>query len=127
MNNFQEASRVGLRFETTQGVLSTEQLWQLSLTALATIVRNLKKQATKDNDDELSFLDEKSTPVDKTVELRFNVAKEVYIAKKEQTEAVRDASSKKAHNEKILALIAEKREGSLRDMSEEQLTALLKE
>jgi hypothetical protein len=127
MSNFKEASRIGLRFETSKGSLSTEQLWTLPLVQLATVVRNLKALTTKDNDDDLAFLDEKATPVDKVVELRFNVAKEIYLAKQAENVSARDAKTKKAHNEKILGLIAEKQEGNLKNMSEEELVALLKE
>jgi hypothetical protein len=127
MSNFKQATRERLRFETSKGLLSTEQLWDLNLTSLATIVRSLKKQLKKDNDDELSFLDDTSNPVDKTLELKFNVVKEVYIAKKEEMESIRNEASKKEHNQKILELIAEKQEGDLRGKSIEELTAMLKE
>jgi hypothetical protein len=127
MSNFKEASRIGLRFGTSKGALSTEQLWTLPLLDLATLVRNLKALTTKDNDDDLAFLDEKSTPVDKVVELRFNVAKEIYLAKQAENVSARDAKTKKAHNEKILGLIAEKQEGNLKNLSEEELVALLKD
>lgn len=127
MSNFKQATRERLRFETSKGLLSTEQLWDLNLTSLATIVRSLKKQLKRDNDDELSFLDDTSNPVDKTLELKFNVAKEVYIAKKEEMESIRNEASKKEHNQKILELIAEKQEGDLRGKSIEELTAMLKE
>ena len=127
MSNFKQATRERLRFETSKGLLSTEQLWDLNLTSLATIVRSLKKQLKKDNDDELSFLDDNSNPVDKTLELKFNVVKEVYIAKKEEKESIRNEASKKEHNQKILELIAEKQEGDLRGKSIEELTAMLKE
>lgn len=127
MNNFKEASKIQLRFETSQGLLSAEQLWALKLPALATIVRNLKKQMVKDNDNDLSFLDEKPTAVDKTIELRFNIVKEVYQDKKNELESARDESAKKERNQKILGLIAEKQEGALKEKSLEELTAMLEE
>ena|SRR5690606_19610854 len=127
MSNFKQATRERLRFETSKGLLSTEQLWDLNLTSLATVVRSLKKQLKKDNDDELSFLDEGSTPVDKTIELKFNVVKEVYIAKKEEMDTIRNEATKRENNQKILQLIAEKQEGDLRGKSIEELTAMLQE
>jgi hypothetical protein len=127
MSNFKQATRERLRFDTSKGLLSTEQLWDLNLTSLATVVRSLKKQLKKDNDDELSFLDEGSAPVDKTNELKFNVVKEVYIAKKEEMEAIRNEATKRENNQKILQLIAEKQEGDLRGKSIEELTAMLQD
>lgn len=43
-----------------------------------------------------------------------------------EAEAIKDAAEIKQHNQKILALIAEKQEGKLRDMSLEELEKLLK-
>ena len=39
---------------------------------------------------------------------------------------LRDAAETKAHNQKILALIAEKKDGQLKEMSVEDLEKLLK-
>lgn len=123
---FKEASKLKLRFETSKGLLSVEQLWDLSKTQLAIVVRNLKKKLNKDSDNELSFLDDTATQVDKITQLQFDIAKDVYITKKSEEEAATNAAEIKAHNQKILELIAEKREGKLRDMSEEDLVKLLK-
>lgn len=125
MSNFKEATRIKLRFNTSQGLIGVEQLWELSMAKLERIVRALKKQLTKDNDDDLSFLDDTSTPVDKTVELSFDIAKEVYLARKEEREAVKNAKAKKENNEKIMALIVEKEEGKLQEKSVEELKAML--
>lgn len=125
MSIFKQATKERLRFETRKGELSVEQLWDLSLTNLATIVRNLKKQLTKDNDDELSFLDETATPVDRTLELKFNVVKAIYLDKKEEREAEKNAAAKKAQREKLLGLIADKQDEELKGKSVAELTAEL--
>lgn len=127
MNNFKQASKQKLRFNTSKGLLSTEQLWDLKLTPLASVVRSLKKELKKDNDDDLSFLDETATPVDKDTQLRFNVAKEVYLAKKEERDAIANEAARKEHNQKIMALIADKNEESLKGKTIEELTAMLQE
>lgn len=127
MSIFKKASKERLRFETRQGSLSTEQLWDLKLTPLATIVRNLKKQLTKSNDDELSFLDEAATPVDSTLQLKFDIVKAVYLDKKEERDAEKNEAAKKEHNQKILALIAQKQDENLGSKSVEELTAMLQE
>lgn len=124
MDIFKQASKERLRFETSKGNLSVEQLWDLNLTPLATIVRNLKKQLTKDNDDELSFLDERATPVDKTLELKFNVVKAVYMDKKEERDAEQTEAAKKLHNAKIDELIAKKKDEDLGSKTVEELEAL---
>lgn len=125
MSNFREATRQKLRFSTSQGLLTVEQLWDLPLSKLATAIKNVKKSLQKDNDDELSFLDENKT-VDKTQQLTFDILKEVYLTKKEEQETAKNAAEVKAHNEKILALIHQKQEGQLAEKTVEELQALLK-
>jgi len=126
MSNFKKASKEKLRFVTSKGIISVEQLWDLSMTKLSTIIRNLKKEMNKDNDDELSFLDDTSTPVDKTIELRYNVAKEVYMELKAERDAIKTERAVKEHNEKIMELIAKKQDEDLGSKSVDELKAMLK-
>lgn len=125
MNIFQEGIKKGITFNTKRGVLSIQDLYTLKLTPLATIVRNLKKELTKDNDDELSFLDETKV-VDKTATLRFEIAKAIYLDKKADKENAVNALSVKEHNQKVMDLIQKKKEDALANMSVEELEAMLK-
>lgn len=126
MDIFKEAAKKGLRFSTSKGSLNVEQLFQLTQTDLATSVKNQKKILNQGNEDGLSFLDE-STTVDKIEQLRFDILKEVYLTKKADAEALRDARDKKEKNQKILNLIAEKRDGELAGKSVAELEAMLAE
>jgi hypothetical protein len=121
---YKEAARLQLRFVTTKGSLSTEQLWSLNQTELTNCIRNVKKSLKKNDDDELSFLDV-NTKVDTVEQLRFDILKDVYLTKKAEAEAARNALQAKEHNQKIEFLIAEKKEAGLKDKSIEELEALL--
>lgn len=124
---YKEASKLKLRFETSKGSLSVEQMWDLKMTTLATIARSLKKKLNETSgDDELSFLDENAIPVDKETQLQFDIVKDMYLTKKAELEAAKSEAETKAHNQKILGLIKQKQEEKLLTMSEEELTALLK-
>lgn len=125
MSIFKEATKQKLRFLTGKGELSTEQLWDLPRTELSRSIKAVKKilQDT-DNDDDLSFLDD-SRASDPVNQLRFNILKEVYIEKKAEAEKLRTAAERKANDEKILAILEEKRYGSLKEKSEEELEAML--
>jgi len=125
MNIFQEGIKEGITFNTKRGVLSIQDVYTLKLTPLATIVRNLKKELTKDNDDELSFLDETKV-VDKKASLRFEIAKAIYLDKKADKENAASALSVKEHNQKVMDLIQKKKEDVLANMSVEELEAMLK-
>lgn len=128
MSYFKQASRQRLRFNTSQGNLSVEQLWTLSLSSLAKVIKELNSQLKKDNDsDELSFLDSSATPVNKTLELKFNLAKEVYLELKTERDAEQNKAEVKAHNAKIEAIIAEKEEVELLEKTPEELRKMLKD
>ena len=122
---YKQSSKMKLRFSTTVGALSSEQLWDLSLTQLVTTIKAVKKILKKTDDDELSFLED-SKIVDTENQLRFDILKDVYLTKKKELEDNRDAAANKAHNQKILALIEAKTEAKLGEMSVEELEKLLK-
>lgn len=122
---FKQASKLKLRFQTNRGVLSVEQLWDLAQTDLANAIKAVKKVLKTGDDDELSFL-VSTTVVDVENQLRFDILKDVYLTKKKEAEESRDAAANKVHNQKILALIAEKQEEGLKGKSIEELEALLK-
>ena len=122
---FKQASQRKLRFTTGVGQLSVEQLWYLSQTQLTNAIKAVKKTLKNDNDDELSFLEDTKT-VDVENQLRFDILKDVYMTKKRELDETRNAANVKMHNQRIDALIAEKREGQLRNMSIEELEKLYK-
>ena len=124
MSNYKQASRLGLRFQTNKGLLTVEQLWQLTVTDLSNAIKAVKKILIK-TDDELSFLEDTKV-VDVENQLRFDILKDVYITKKEERDSLRDQAATKEHNQKILELIAEKKEGDLKGLSVEELEKLLK-
>lgn len=87
MDNFKKASQLKLRFNTNKGVLSVEQLWDLTATSLATLVRSIKSELKNSTiEDELSFLsDVIPTKIDVENILRFEIAKDVYLRVKKQS------------------------------------------
>lgn len=127
MENYKLASKKKLRFATNKGVLSVEQLWDLSRAELGRCIKEVKKVLSgTDNDDDLSFLLE-SSKVDVEQQLRFDILKDIYITKKDEAEALKNKSVTKAHNEKILTLIARKQEAALENLSVEELEKQLME
>lgn len=125
MDIFKRASREKLRFETSKGVLSAEQLWDLPQSGLASAIKNVKKILQKDNDDDLNFLDDAKV-VDKVNQLRFEILKDVYLTKKTEAEEARNKVAIKEHNEEILALIAEKEKSEMKEKGIDDLKKMLK-
>lgn len=124
MDIFKQASKSQLRFQTSKGLLNVEQLWSLTQTDLTNAIRNLKKSLKKDNDDDLGFLDA-DTKVNAEDQLRFDILKDVYLTKKSDAEALRTSLEKKQFEQKILSLIADKKDTELAGKSIEELTAML--
>jgi hypothetical protein len=118
------AVKLDLRFQTNKGILTPQQLYQLNQTDLSDAIKEVKKVLKKDNDDDLSFLENTKT-VDVENQLKFDILKDVYLTKKKEAEELRNAFEVKEHNQKILTLIVEKQEGELRGKSIEELTAML--
>lgn len=123
MENYKSASQQKLRYQTSKGLLNTEQLWDLNLNELdalaVALVAELESSGKK------SFL-VKTSAKDKTVKLKFDIVLDVLNTKSEEAQALKDAAEIKAHNSKIINLISEKQDESLRVKSVKQLEAMLK-
>lgn len=125
---FKKASQLKLRFQTSRGPLSVEQLWDLPMNELASCIRAVRKnikKASNEDDEELSFL-EGTTKASTEDEIRFKVLKEIYTDKKTDIENAQKESERRINNQKILDLIARKKDAELEGKSIEELEALLK-
>lgn len=123
MENFKQASKEKLRFQTVKGTLTTEQLWDLSLEDLDALAVSLETEHKESG--KKSFL-VKTSVKDKTAKLRFDVVLDILGTKVAEQEAASEAQEIKAHNKKIINLISEKQDESLKGKSIKQLEALLK-
>ena len=127
---YKKAAQVKLRIQTCKGLLSVEDVWGLSLANLDTSIRSLapavKNTQTADSDlDFLSSNSETKSEETSLLELSFEILKDVYITKKEEANARAKAKETKEFNQKIMSLIAEKQESSLKDKSIEELMAMI--
>lgn len=122
-NIYKQASMLALRIETSKGSLSVEQLWTLKLTELDQLAVSLKK--SMEDSSTKSFL-KATTKVNQLAKLKFDIVLDILNTKKEAQDAASMDAEKKAHNEKILALIAQKEDGKLQEMSIEELKLMLK-
>lgn len=120
---FAKATRSKLRWSTTRGLLSVEDLWDLNLTSLNNIAKGLKKELKAEAEED--FLDEKSEE-DTITKLKFDVVLEILNIKKAENKSAAEASEIKAHNQMIMGLIVEKEQQDLKSKSVDELKALLK-
>ena len=128
MNNFQQATRIKLRFETVKGSIGIEQLWDLKIVELASAIKNVNKilKESKLEEDELDFLKGAKSKVNEIEQLRFDILKEIYTIRKSEEDEVKNAKAVQEHNEKIDALIAKKQSEELENLTVEELLKLRK-
>ena len=112
---FEKASRMKLRFHTTQGNLALEDLWDLSLTKLDAMFKKLNK--TLKESDEDSLLSTK-TSGDKIVEMQVTIVKHVVEVKLAEKEASENRAANKLKREKLIELLAKKQDANMETMSE---------
>lgn len=123
METFKLATKHRLRIQTNKGLLSAEQLWDLSLEDLDTLAVALEAEYKESG--KKSFL-VKKTEKDKIAKLKFDLVLEVLNTKSEEAQEATEKAEIKAHNEKIIGLIAEKRDEALSKKSIKELEAMLK-
>lgn len=92
MENFEKATRLKLRFSTSQGQLSTEDLFDLDLKALDMIAKRVNTELR--NEGEESFIPTKTSKVCTNNTLRLEILKFV-IADKVQEQDARKARAEK--------------------------------
>ena len=118
---FEYATRNKVSFPF-KGLISVEDLWDLSLTNLDSIYKTLNKQAKQSEEE--SLLDTKTT-VDKELDVQVAIVKHIVAVKLAEQEAREKASAKKAQKQKIMAIIASKQDEALQNSSVEDLQKML--
>lgn len=133
MEMFAFATKKKIRFETSKGLLSVEDLWDLPLTSdngrpnLDDIAKGIYK-AMKEGE-EVSFVKSNaaSNAAFNVLKTKFDIVKYIIDVKLAEAEAAKKAKEIKARNQRILGLIAQKEDEALASKSKEELLAMLAE
>lgn len=123
--DYKKAIRLKLRFQTSKGLLTIEQLWGLTLTELKNLIISLHETLKKVPSEDLAFLETESVTEESEDQIRFDIAVDVYKTKQQESKDSRDEAARKAHNQHIAEIIAEKEEAELRSKSVEELKAMM--
>ena len=120
---YKEASKLALRFSSSKGNLTVEQLWTLKVDELDQMAiqleESLDKRARK------SFI--RVVPsTDRIAELKFNIVLDVLGTKVAENNAAAEAAEIKRHNKTILEAVERRRNLDLGELSEEELLSKLK-
>lgn len=126
---YQKAARLKLRFDSTRGQLTVEDLFDLPLTSgtgkpnLDDLARGLHKKL-KDEGEVASFVDD-AKKTDSTTQLAFDIVKDVIAIKKAERDARAQAEANREAKQKIMAIIDQKKDAALSEKSVEELEAEL--
>jgi len=119
-----KAVKSKLRFKTSNGVLNTEDLFDLSLSDLDILYQHYNREIKSSEGESLLGKKNKAT---KVTELRKDVVKLIFETL--QSEAANKASllDKKVKRDKLLTLLASKQESAMNDKSIDELKSELDE
>ena len=112
-NIFEYAVRNKVRFPF-KGMISVEDLWDLSLTNLDSIYKTLNKEVKQSEEESLLAT---KTNVDTELEVQVAIVKHIVSIKLEEQEAREKAAAKKAQKQKIMSIIAAKEDEALQNSS----------
>lgn len=117
------AVKLKLRFATSKGSLSIEQIQDLSLEELNSLAIAIEDEYKKSG--KKSFITKKSTK-DKEAKLKLDILLDIINDKLEERDEASVARANKEHNQKILAQIERAKDKELEGKSVEELEAMLK-
>lgn len=122
-NMFEVAVRNKFRFPF-RGLVSTEDLWDLSVQQLDEIFKALKSQEKKAQEE--SLLNAR-TPEDTVLEAKIGIIRHIVSVKLEEAEQFKRAKAVHDEKQKIMAVLADKQDEELRNKSAEELQAMLEQ
>lgn len=119
---FKVAAKNKYRFNF-RGLITVEDLWDLSVNDLDSIYKDLKVKQKNDNS-EFSLLDKK-TAEDVELNNKLEIVKDIVEEKLRDIERASKAAERKAKKQRILEIMADKQDQSLKDKSIDELKEML--
>ena len=122
-NIFEYAARNKVRFPF-RGMISVEDLYNLSLTDLDSVYKTLNKRMKQSEEE--SLLNVKAN-TDTELETQIAIVKHVVSVKLEEQKAREEAAAKKARRQRIMSIITTKEDEALQNSSVDDLKKMLDE
>lgn len=120
-NLFEMATRSKLRFPSTKGELSVEDLWDLSDKDLDVVYKNLKDQEVKSSEE--SLLDDAN--VDPKLTAAIGIVRYIFTTKRKEKLAEKERINKKLTQRKYIDALSKKQDEAIEKMSEAELRAMI--
>lgn len=118
---FEIATRTKMRFPF-RGMVSVEDLWDLSVRDLDSIFKTLNAQVKKSQEESLLAT---KTKEDETLSIQIEIVKYIVKTKLDEAETAKQNKELKEKKQKIMEIIAAKQDESLHNASVEELQAML--
>lgn len=118
---FEMATRSKLRFPSTKGELSVEDLWDLSDKDLDVVYKNLKDQEVKSSEE--SLLDDAN--VDPKLTAAIGIVRYIFTTKRNEKLAEKERINKKRTQKKYIDALSKKQDEAIEKMSEAELRAMI--
>lgn len=118
---FEIATRTKMRFPF-KGLVSVEDLWDLSVKDLDGIFKTLNAQVKKSQEESLLAT---KTKEDETLAIQIEIVKHIVKTKLDEAETAKQSKELKEKKQKIMEIIAAKQDESLHNASVEELQAML--
>jgi len=115
---YKVASKMKLRFATSKGNLSVEDLWDLNLITLDKLAVALDEEISKSP--RKSFIAE-TTPENEVAKLKLDILKDIIKTKMEEKNKKDAEKQRLSEKNKLLEILAKKEEASLENLSIEEL------
>ena len=122
-NIFEFAARNKIRFPY-KGLITVEDLFDLSLTNLDSIYKTLNKQVKQSEEE--SLLSTKAS-VDTELEVQIAIVKHIVSVKLDEAEKTKKARENKEKEQKIMSILAARSDKALENASDEDLQKMLAE
>ena len=113
-NLFEMATRSKLRFPSTKGELSVEDLWDLSDKDLDVVYKNLKDQEVKSSEE--SLLD--NANVDPKLTAAIGIVRYIFTTKRKEKLTEKERINKKLKQKKYIDALSKKQDEAIEKMSE---------
>lgn len=120
-NLFEMATRSKLRFPSTKGELSVEDLWDLSDKDLDVVYKNLKDQEVKSSEE--SLLNDAN--VDPKLTAAIGIVRYIFTTKRKEKLAEKERINKKQTQKKYIDALSKKQDEAIEKMSEAELRAMI--
>lgn len=119
---FETAIRNKFRF-TFKGSITVEDLWDLNINQLDLIYKDLMSESKKANEESLLATKSKNQ---ETLEVKIAIIKYIVNTKLEQINEIKKEKEVKEQKQKIMTILNDKQDESLKNKSVEELQEMLK-